>query len=82
MAANIRRPTGKDIPAYIEFNNRNIEREIDRSRKLDIFNVADAPDPATNIGLMIFVPDESGGPALALSDGAAWFRVTLGPAIS
>lgn len=39
------------------------------------FNVADLPDPSLWPTALIFVPDESGGPTVAFSDGADWFRI-------
>ena len=80
MPANIRRPTG--APPWLETDNRNIEREIDKARLLGSFTVALVPPAASNAGALIYVPDESGGPALAFSDGTDWLRLTLGPAIS
>lgn len=80
MPANIRRPTG--TPLWLEPYNRNVEREIDKARLMGRYAVADAPPAASNTNSLIYVPDESGGPALAFSDGTNWLRVTLGPPIS
>lgn len=43
--------------------------------KLASFNVADAPDEATWAGSLIYVPDETGGPTVAYSNGTNWKRV-------
>lgn len=59
------------LPPY----SRNIEREIDRSRKLDEYTVATVPDATANARLLIWVSDEAGGPTIAVSDGANWLRV-------
>lgn len=39
------------------------------------FNVADVPDEATWAGSLIYVPDETGGPTVAYSNGTDWKRV-------
>lgn len=82
MAAKIRRLTGKGIPLWVEPHDREIERAIDASKALDTLAVFAVPDPAVFAGRMLYVPDESGGPALAFSDGVNWRRLTLGPPIS
>lgn len=38
--------------------------------------------PAPVAGRFIYVPDESGGPTLAFSDGADWRRVSDGAVVS
>jgi hypothetical protein len=46
------------------------------------FATADAPTPLAP-GLAVFITDgDSGDPCLAVSDGSAWRRIVLGPAIS
>lgn len=74
MTAKIRVPTG--APPFLTFYNRDVGREIDRSRFLDLYTVATLPDPATNRGLQIQVTDEAGGEVPAFSDGVNWRRVT------
>ncbi len=82
MTALIRRPTGRDIPLWLETVLRNTEREINKAAFLGTFNVAAVPPASLNAGRIIYVPDESGGPALAFSDGTNWLGITLGGIIS
>lgn len=82
MPAKISPPTVWEGLKTLATVIRSTEREIDHARRLDVFNVADAPSAEANAFTLIYVPDESGGPALAFSDGTNWLRVTLGPPIS
>ena len=43
---------------------------------LSIHKVSDVPSAASWTGAMIYVPDESGGPVPAFSDGTNWRRCT------
>jgi hypothetical protein len=43
---------------------------------LPSFNVSSLPDPSLYIGAEIFVPNETGGPVTAFSDGVNWLRST------
>jgi len=49
--------------------------------ELPSFAVADVPSAAKG-GRLIFVPDESGGPVPAYSDGTNWRRFSDGAIIS
>ncbi len=68
MPARItRRPTD---PAY----NRDVEREIDESRRMDAFTLSTLPDPVKYIRFQIVVTDAA-APRVAYSDGTDWLRV-------
>ncbi|WP_371037711.1 hypothetical protein [Rhodosalinus sp. FB01] len=46
------------------------------------FSVAALPDAvAVGAGAIVFVPDDTGGPALAFSDGTVWRRAADGTSI-
>lgn len=44
--------------------------------QLPRFTVGKLPSAASAEGSLIYVPDESGGPVTAFSDGTNWLRVT------
>lgn len=44
--------------------------------------VVDLPSAALWEGAFVFVSDEVGGPALAVSDGTNWRRLTLGAIVT
>lgn len=50
--------------------------------QLPAFAVADVPDAAQWEGALIYVPDEAGGPTVAVSDGADWLRLSDGSVVS
>lgn len=54
-----------------------------QSEPLEQTTVSSAPEPTINEGRVIYVIDgDAGSPCLAVSDGTAWLRVSLGAAIS
>lgn len=67
-------------PAYIHKLARDISILL-AGRRLDTFSVTKLPSavPAAQI---IFIPDESGGPTPAFSDGAAWRRTSDNAVVS
>lgn len=76
MTARITLPTVWEGLKTLAGVLRNVEREIDRSRVLDLYTVATLPDPTRNRGRQIQVTDEAGGEVPAFSDGVDWRRST------
>lgn len=55
---------------------RELERELEESKRLESFVAAALPDPAVEIRKLIYISDESGGAVPAFSDGTDFRRVT------
>jgi molybdopterin converting factor small subunit len=55
--------------------SKNLQAEFFGPVKLKSYQKANVPPPAIHRGSIVFIPDESGGAALAFSDGANWRRV-------
>lgn len=80
MANRIAAP-GAD-PALLRALERAIARPRAAPLQLAAFAVGAAPPAADWPHGLIFVPDETGGPTLAFSDGADWRRVQDGAVIA
>jgi hypothetical protein len=61
-----------------------IERTIGAQRALQTpsYSKNDLPPAARFDGWMIYVPDATGGPCLAVSNGTNWLRLNLGAVVS
>jgi hypothetical protein len=69
----------QDAPQWARQMADDIGREMRASGRgfpvvLASFAAADLPDPARWVGGWIWVPDATGGPVPAYSDGSAWRR--------
>lgn len=69
----------QDAPAWARQMADDIGREMRASTRgfptvLASFPAADLPDPARWVGGWIWVPDATGGPVPAYSDGSGWYR--------
>lgn len=78
----------QDAPSWAHRLAGDIDRQLSRLTshrnpvRLTPFQKADLPSAATYTGCLIFVPDATGGPALAYSDGSQWRRSTDATVIS
>lgn len=66
---------GKELISRLEKTEQN------KAPQLPSFPVASLPSAADK-GVLIFVPNESGGATVAYSDGTDWRRVTDGAIVS
>lgn len=74
MSRHLFRPA--EAPGWFAPFSQSIERRLRQVERLPAIAVADLPDASGRTGMMIFVPDESGGAVPAYSDGTDWRRVT------
>jgi hypothetical protein len=78
----------QDAPAWAHRLATDIDRQIARLTgyrapvRLTAFEKTDLPSAASYTGCLIFVPDATGGPIPAYSDGTTWKRVTDATVIS
>ena len=84
----IPQPSGSSLAALVGWA-KDLARTLLRQReagtwlRLPSVAVADLPDAAVEgVGAMRYVPDEAGGPCVAISNGTVWKRLTLGATVS
>lgn len=75
-------PPSPEYNLFFDNINFSLNQLLGDSLKLTSYTLATVPDVAANLSGMIFVSDESGGPAPAWSDGTDWRRFSDGAVIS
>ena len=80
--------SGGQNPPSAEYNlffdniNFSLNQLLGDSLKLTTYTLATVPDVVANLGGLIFVSDEVGGPTPAWSDGTDWRRFSDGAVVS